>query len=124
MIKNTKLYSILFDKCPKCCVGDFYKDKNPYNLKTFVDSSNNCPHCGESFEKEVGFYYGAMYVSYGLNVALGVGLFLLTVSVLNFSLIAFLGTYAGLILILFPWIMRKSRLIYINLFVHFDKSKQ
>jgi len=124
MIKNTKLYSILFDKCPKCCIGNFYKDKNLFHLKTFVDSPDNCHHCGESFEKEVGFYYGAMYVSYGLNVALGIGLFLLTVLVLNFSLFAFLGSYACLILVLFPLIMRKSRLIYINMFVNFDKSKQ
>ncbi|MBP6756719.1 MAG: DUF983 domain-containing protein, partial [Bacteroidia bacterium] len=85
---------------------------------------NKCEHCGESFVKEVGFYYGAMYVSYGLNVALGVGLFILTVLLLNFSLIAFLITYAVLVLVLFPWMMRKSRLVYINIFVRFDKSKQ
>ena len=95
-----------------------------YHLKTFVDTPDKCPHCGESFTKEVGFFYGAMYVSYGLNVALGIFLFLLTVLVLGFSLIGFLITYAGLILVLFPWIMIKSRLIYINMFVHFDKSKQ
>ncbi len=124
MLKNTKLYSILNNKCPKCCIGDFYKDNNIYNLKTFVDTPDKCPHCGESFTKEIGFYYGAMYVSYGLNVALGIALFLITVLVLGFSLIGFLATYAGLILVLFPWIMRKSRLIYINMFVHFDKSKQ
>lgn len=124
MLKNTKLYSILFDKCPKCCVGNFYINKNAYNLKTFVDSPTKCPHCGESFVKEVGFYYGAMYVSYGLNVALGLGLFIITVLLLNFSLIAFLITYAVLVLILFPFMMRKSRLVYINMFVRFDKSKQ
>ena len=124
MLKNTKLYSILFNKCPKCCIGNFYLDKNSYNLKTFVDSPSKCEHCGESFVKEVGFYYGAMYVSYGLNVALGVGLFILTVLLLNFSLIAFLFTYAVLVLVLFPWMMRKSRLVYINIFVRFDKSKQ
>ena len=32
MLKNTKLYSILNNKCPKCCIGDFYKDKNIYKL--------------------------------------------------------------------------------------------
>ena len=49
MLKNTKLYSILNNKCPKCCIGDFYKDKNVYNLKTFVDTPDKCPHCGESY---------------------------------------------------------------------------
>ena len=124
MLKNTKLYSILFNKCPKCHIGDFYKDKNSYHLKTFVDSPDKCPHCNESFIKEVGFYYGAMYVSYGVNVALGVGLFLLTVLIFNLSLVFFLVSFAVLILVLFPWVMLKSRLIYINIFVKFDKSKQ
>lgn len=124
MFKDTKLYSILFNKCPKCHVGDFFIDKHSYNLKTFVDMPSNCSHCKELFNKEVGFYYGAMYVSYGLNIAMGVGVFILTVLLLNLSLITFLVLYSLLVVILFPWMMRKSRIVYINIFVHYDKTKK
>lgn len=33
---------------------------------------DHCPECGLSFMPEPGFYYGAMYVSYALTIALSV----------------------------------------------------
>lgn len=123
MFKNTKLYSILYNKCPKCHQGDFYKTKNPYDLKNFTVMHEKCTHCGELFHKEVGFYYGAMYVSYALNIALGVGMFLLMVLILNLDVLIYLFSFLGTVIILFPWILRKSRLIWINLFTKFDKTK-
>src|SRR5215216_2534149 len=86
MLKGTKLYSILNNKCPKCQVGDFFVYKNPFR-KDFAKMHDHCPHCGELFNKEVGFYYGAMYVSYGLNIALGVGMFLFMVVILKLDLL-------------------------------------
>mgnify|MGYP003919030221 CR=1 FL=1 len=123
MLKDSKLYSILFNKCPKCHQGDFFINKSPYS-KGFMKMYDKCPHCSESFEKEVGFYYGAMYVSYGINIGYGVGLFLLTVLLLNIDLIVYLFLFSGLVVVLFPWTIRISRLIYINLFVKFDSSKK
>jgi uncharacterized protein (DUF983 family) len=123
MLKETKLYSILYNKCPKCHQGDFFVHRSPFR-KDFVKMHDHCSHCGELFNKEVGFYYGAMYVSYGLNIALGVGLFLLMVLLLHVGLLTYLFTFFGVVLILFPWIMRISRLTYINLFVKFDSSKK
>lgn len=85
---------------------------------------DKCPHCKELFHREVGFYYGAMYVSYGLNIALGVGLFLLMVLLLKLDVLVYLFTFLGFVVVLFPWTMRKSRLVWINLFTKFDPSKQ
>jgi uncharacterized protein (DUF983 family) len=122
MLKDTKLYSILNNKCPKCHQGDFFIDKHAYNLKTFIKMHDKCSHCGEIFNKEVGFYYGAMYVSYGLNIAYGVGLFLMMVLLLKLNVLVFLFSFLGLVVILFPITMRISRLMYINLFVSYDKT--
>jgi uncharacterized protein (DUF983 family) len=122
MLKDTKLYSILNNKCPKCHQGDFFIDKHAYNLKTFIKMHEKCSHCGELFNKEVGFYYGAMYVSYGLNIAYGMGLFLLMVLILKLNVMVFLFSFLGLVIVLFPVTMRISRLMYINLFVKFDKT--
>ncbi len=124
MFKDTKLYSILNNKCPKCHTGDFFVYRNPFNLKNFIKMHDTCPHCHETFNKEVGFYYGAMYVSYGLNIALGVGLFLLLVVLFKLDLLVFLFMFFGSVLVLFPWIMRISRLTYINFFVDFDSTKK
>ena len=69
--QETKLYSVLAAKCPKCHKGDFFETSNPYNLKKFDKMHKKCPECGQDFELETGFYYGAMYVSYGLTVMFG-----------------------------------------------------
>jgi hypothetical protein len=124
MFKNTKLYSILNNKCPICHTGDFYKYKNPFNLKTFHIMHDKCPHCNELFHREVGFYYGAMYVSYGLNIGLGLALFALMVLLLKLDVLVYLFTFLGIVVVLFPLIMRTSRLIWINLFTKFDPSKK
>lgn len=122
MLKGTKLYSILNNKCPKCHKGDFFINKNPYS-KNFIKMHDKCANCNENFTKEVGFYYGAMYVSYGVNIILGIGLFLLMVLVFKTGLLMYLFTFFGIVLVLFPVIMRISRLIYINIFVSYDPSK-
>ena len=121
-MKNTKLYSIFFNKCPRCHKGDFFISKNPYDLKNFTKIHDKCSSCGEHFMKEVGFYYGSMYVSYGLTIALGVVVFVLTYFILNLSEITFLISFSVLALLLWTWIFRKARLIWINLFVKFDKD--
>lgn len=122
MLKDTKLYSILNNKCPKCHQGDFFIDKHSYNLKTFIKMHDKCSHCGELFNKEVGFYYGAMYVSYGLNIAYGIGLFLVMVLLLKLNVLIFLFSFLSLVVVLFPVTMRISRLMYINIFVSYDKT--
>ena len=67
--KGTKLYSILKFKCPHCHEGGFFK-AHPYNISKAGDIYDKCPVCNNKNSKEPGFYYGAMYVSYGLGVAL------------------------------------------------------
>ncbi len=119
MFKQSRLKSILFNKCPRCHQGQFFVSNNPYQLKVFDKMNARCSHCGESFEREVGFYYGAMYVSYGLAVAIGVGLFLLMVVLLSMDVLAYLIVYTISIILLSPLLFRKARLVWINLFVGF-----
>jgi uncharacterized protein (DUF983 family) len=122
MLKNTKLYSILNNKCPKCHQGDFFINKSPYK-KGFIKMYEKCPKCNEAFNREIGFYYGAMYVSYGVNIAIGVAVFIIMVLILNVELLTYLISFFVIVTALFPWVMRVSRLIYINIFVNFDPTK-
>jgi hypothetical protein len=83
-----------------------------------------CAHCGHKYEIENGFWYGAMYVSYGLTVAFSVATFVLTYLIypdadtwLYFGLIVFV------LLALVPITFRYSRLIWMNLFTSFNPNK-
>jgi hypothetical protein len=121
MFSRTRLYSILFNKCPRCHEGSFFLNNNPYR-KGFSKMNGQCAVCKSSFEREPGFYYGAMYASYGLTVAFGIGLFLLMVVLFDMEVLEFLFTFSAGIIVLMPVLYRWSRLIWINLFVSPDKS--
>ncbi len=119
--KQSALYSILNNKCPRCHKGNFFENNNPYLLKKFDKMHKNCRVCNEDFERETGFYYGAMYASYGLTVAFGVAVYMLMCVVLNYEAITYLIVFAILQVLLMPIFYRASRLMWINLFVKFKK---
>lgn len=120
--KTSATYSILGNKCPKCHQGDFFIESNPYNLKKFDKMHHRCPVCNENFERETGFYYGAMYVSYGLTVGFGIFLFLLMSVLFNAEVLTYIITFAVLQIILMPLFFRLSRLVWINIFVKYKKE--
>ena len=70
--KGTKLYSIFFGKCPRCNEGDFFKYQFTFNPSKITKIHKNCAHCDLKYMIEPSFYYGAMYVNYGITVALSV----------------------------------------------------
>ena len=118
--KGSKLYSILTGTCPKCQKESMYSDPNPLHLSKILKMQENCSHCGLKYQIEPSFFYGAMYVSYGLNVAVGTAAFIVSYVLLNSSLkVAFISIIVSLIL-LFPYVLRWARNIYINMFVSYD----
>lgn len=59
--------SAIQGKCPRCRKGEMFSAP----LLSFKSKKmrENCPHCGLKFEKEPGYFYVAMYVSYAFVVA-------------------------------------------------------
>ena len=111
------IISILRNRCPNCTRGNFFIADNPFNLAKFDKMNSKCSHCNEDFERETGFYVGAMFASYAITIAYGVGLFLLLVLLFDCSVITFLIVFTITLIILLPWLYRTSRLFWINLFV-------
>ena len=120
--KGSKLNSILTGSCPKCQNESMYMDKNMLHLTKILKMNENCSHCGLKYQIEPSFFYGAMYVSYGLNVAIGIAAFIVSYVLFHASLkITFISIIASLILS-FPLVLRLSRNIYINMFVSYDED--
>jgi|SRR6218665_194399 len=118
--KGSKLYSILTGTCPKCQNESMYIDKNPWNLPKVLKMHDHCSHCHLKYQLEPSFFYGAMYVSYGLNVAIGIAAFIVSFVFFDAGMKAsFIAIFASL-LILMPYVLRLSRNIYINLFVSYE----
>jgi len=117
--KESPLYSILNNKCPRCHEGNFFVTSNHYNLKKFGGLNDKCPVCNEDFRREPGYYYGATYVSYALTVSFGIGLYLLLCVVFSVEVVPFIITLSVLLFLLLPITYRFSRIIWIHMFVKY-----
>lgn len=112
-------------KCPRCRQGEVFETKNPYNLKKMTAMYKHCPKCGLKYEKEIGFFYGAMYVSYVFNIALFV---IATVAYyLYFEVrvdwLWYILGYLALTFLLFPLLYRLSRSIWLQAFNKYEPDK-
>ena len=109
--KDLKMWpAIVHAKCPKCRVGDIYA--NPMYSLSGQKMLKICPHCGMVYEREPGYFYGAMYVSYAFIVAelvtLAVGTSILTGS--NNPWL-YTGILLSVVALLSPFNLRYSRVV-------------
>lgn len=123
MKKGTKLYSILKFKCPHCQEGEFFKSRNPYNVKSMSETLEKCPVCRRKFSMEPGFYYGAMYVSYALGVA-HIVTFIVAKAILGFEMEFwnFIILVGSALAILTPLYYALSKIIWANFFFQYKPN--
>ena len=122
--KGSKLNSILTGSCPKCQNESMYKEKNMFKLTKILSMNEYCGHCGLKYQIEPSFFYGAMYVSYGLNVAIGIAAFVITFVFLKLDIKTSFISIVLAIVLLYPLVLRWSRNIYINMFVSYDPDQK
>src|ERR1700712_1847535 len=124
----SQFQAALHAKCPKCRKGDMFAN-GMYSLRG-QKSYTNCPYCNFQFEIEPGYFYVAMFVSYGMNVAqmifFAVGTYMLTGSESPWLYCAILLTVAFL---LSPFNYRYSRVILLywltpNLFFDPERARK
>lgn len=118
--KGSKINSIVTGSCPKCQNESMYSDKNPLHLSKVLKMNENCSHCGFKYQIEPSFFYGAMYVSYGLNVAVGIAAFIVSFVFFGASIEQSFIAIVVTLIVLFPFVLRLSRNLYINMFVSYD----
>ncbi|WP_213521417.1 DUF983 domain-containing protein [Nonlabens sp.] len=123
MLKGTKLYSIFTGTCPVCQNESMYTSPNLYNPSKTQEMRERCSHCDTKYKIEPSFFYGSMYVSYGVGVGIAMIAFLLGYFVFELSrwniflIIAFISIFS------LPIVIRLSRNIWINIFMDYDKEK-
>jgi uncharacterized protein (DUF983 family) len=121
-LKGTKLYSIFTGTCPVCHKGKMYVERNPYKISDILKMHDHCSHCNTKFKMEPSFFYGAMYVSYSVGVAIAVATFIISYFFIGLDRnYTFLAIILALVLLL-PIILRVSRNIWINFFMKYDEK--
>lgn len=120
--KGSKLNSILTGTCPRCQEESMYIDKNPYHVTNIYKMHEDCSHCGLHYQIEPSFFYGAMYVSYGLSVGIGIAVFIISKVLIGLELTPSFITIIVALIVLMPITARLARNIYINMFVSYNPS--
>ena len=113
-----KLEATLKMKCPRCHDGELFVSKNPYSWKNMTKMHQNCPKCGLKYERESGFFYGAMYVSSIINMV-----FFVAVTVAYFTYFEervdwriYIWSYVLFTVLITPLLYRLSRSIWLEIF--------
>ncbi|MBI1950685.1 MAG: DUF983 domain-containing protein [Acidobacteria bacterium] len=102
---------VLRQRCPRCLKGRVFRGH--------LTMHDACPACGLVFEREPGYFVGAMYVSY----AMAIPAYLLAVVLLRFlfrrlSDLAVLAAGLPIICLCAPLLFRYSRVIW----MHVDRT--
>ena len=103
------------EKCPHCGDGNVFGKKNgSFKIPTM---NERCSECDYRFEREPGYFIGAMYLSYGLAVSQGIVAFVLCSILLPEMAIEWVIVTVTMPMLLmakknFKW----SRILYIHLF--------
>ena len=120
--KGSKLYSIFTGACPKCHEESMYINPNPYVLRDTLKIGERCSNCNQKYRLEPSFFFGSMYVSYGIGIAFAVAAFVISFLIFKSTLTTAFIAITVTLIVFMPIIMRVSRTIWINLFIHYDKK--
>lgn len=120
MNNRSWLNSTLNLRCPRCRDGKLFIPVN--KIADLFEMNENCPSCKTSFFIEVGFYWGAMFVSYALSSAVCLGLFILGFFVFGWSISVSSWFFVIVVLLISPYIFRLSRSIWASMFIKYDES--
>ena len=121
MKKGKKLYSITHLLCARCQEEKLFRS-GTYDLGNLFDMYEYCPKCGQKHELEIGFWWGGMYVGYGLSAAILLPITLISVFLFKMDLVASVCLAGAVVVLLAPLIFRISRAIWLNAFVHYDPN--
>ena len=111
-------------KCPRCRQGSIFKFPLR-KLTKFSMMNTDCPSCGASFEPEPGFYFGAMCVSYALNVVLFISVGLVLYFLFEPSDVIYVSVIGVAALLFTPFFFRVSRVLFLYWFggYHYDPNR-
>lgn len=116
--------AILKSKCPRCREGNLFIFK-PMQIAKFHKMYSNCQICNQVFEPEPGFYFGAMFISYALAVAMSVTSWIFLYVLFKPAFEVYLVVILILNVVLLPFIFRYSRTLFLFGFggIRYNKKK-
>ncbi|UII33144.1 DUF983 domain-containing protein [Fulvivirga ulvae] len=106
------IVNIIKGKCPECGNGQVFETKGNPALLKMPKMHEHCSHCRFRFEKEPGYFIGAMYVSYALTLVEMIAIFILFYFIPGVNLNHFIYIMIPVLLLLSMFNFRMARMIW------------
>jgi len=103
------------NKCPRCRQGNIFKE--PLDFGKPLEMETTCNYCGQKTEPEPGFYYGAMFLSFGIECLVFLPGVLIAVLVYGWSIFGAMSIMLFLFAVSFLKILRGSRSLWLHMIV-------
>jgi len=119
------LPSLLKEQCPKCRKGNIFSQQSVFPLSSCLRVEEHCSHCGQKIKVENNYGQGMNFVFVFIIFFLTFFLYwpLFGISFKDNSIFYYLGVSVALSLLLQPWLMRLSRVLFLYLVIPYDKTK-
>lgn len=116
-MKERGIYqALLGGKCPRCREGNLFR-YSLLNIPKLNSTFSQCEKCSLVYEREPGFFYGAMYISYAFSVGIMlVTSFITFISFDNPPASYYIIAVTCISIVLYPVNFRYSRVIFLYLF--------
>lgn len=112
-------------KCPNCRKGDMFVNKSVFPLGKSLKLVNNCAVCGQKMVNETnngpGINYALTVIIFFLNLAWYWPVFGL--SYFDNSLYYYMAVSTAVVVLLQPWTMRYSRVLYLYMYVPYQSNR-
>jgi uncharacterized protein (DUF983 family) len=116
-----QIQAIVRELCPRCHKGKIFR--GPL-WRTYLTMYERCPECHLKYEREQGYFLGAMYFSYLLSIppVLALVLLLWWLTPWRFDVVIVAAFVAYLPLV--PAVTRFARVLWLYLDRHFDPDSE
>ena len=117
-----KMAAIWQYKCPRCREGNLFNE--PFKIDDPLSMPHRCAVCGQRTEPEPGFYFGAMFISYGLSGILFLSLG--AIMILGYDMTGRQTITSVVVVAIFTFLLnlRLSRSIWIHLMVKYNPTSK
>jgi len=116
--KPNIIYSILTCKCPGCRKHSMFTGKT-FDFKNLGKVYKTCPNCRTDLYIEIGFYWGAMYLAWGISAMIALFQFLLYHNVFKFNFWITITIFIIVQLLISPYIYRLSKSLWVHIVVRY-----
>jgi uncharacterized protein (DUF983 family) len=112
----SKLEAVVNCRCPRCRKGPIFSG-SVLSLKG-QHTNEYCSHCQLRFEREPGYFYVAMFISYAMNVAemiaISIAAYILGLELTYENLWRYIAVIIGGVLLFAPINYRYSRVLLLH----------